>query len=129
MKTLNKLNTIKLVLPVLLMGLITACGGGSSDSGGASTPSNRPVSCATTTGDIFTNNCSFAVNVRYFTSSPLPPRTPSEAIVNVAPGGTLNVGPFGGESSLTGVNAFACQAPFVPSQVFQSPMVTCGPPS
>lgn len=124
MKSNNYLKTL-----VLSTGfaLLTGCGGGSSNSGGGEAPSTSPVSCATTSGDILTNNCGFAVNIRFFTSSPLPPNTPSERIVNVPTGGSFNVGPFGGESSLTGANAFACQAPFVPSQVFQAVMVTCGP--
>lgn len=118
----NQMNpTIKLLATLVLTIGITACGGGSSDSGGGASFSREIVRCVSSAGSILTNNCNFNVNIRYFTSSNTNP-PPSETIVEVGVGATLNVGPFAGERI---AGWAACQAPGRPTVIYQSTSITC----
>jgi hypothetical protein len=110
------------ILALGLSTLLTACGGGGSSSGGGQATSGFLQRCATPVGTVVTNNCTFNVNIRYFTSDPFAQGTPTEAILELAPGQAFDVGPFDGEN-VSGVPA--CQAPFRPSQLFQATNITC----
>lgn len=114
-------NIVKLLGFATFFGL-AACGGGSSSSGGGSELSKELVRCVTTENGIVTNNCTFNVNVRYFTSAITANAAPTEAITELAPGQQINVAPHDGNQT----NAVpGCTAPLRPSVLYQSTNVTC----
>ena len=109
--------------------LLAGCGGGGSSSGSSSSDSGELITilvkCVTVADTIVTNNCSFNVNVRYFSSEIRAGITPQETVTELSPGQSIDVAPFDSAGS-SGIPA--CQAPLIPSQIFQATMtIACDP--
>ncbi len=117
---MNIRSNLHISTTVLMLSILSACGGGGSDSGG---PTTELLRCVLVQDTTVTNNCAFNVNVRYFTSE-VTATGASETVTELSPGQVLNVAPFDSQTS-SGVPA--CQAPLRPSQLFMATRtITCG---
>ncbi len=102
-------------LSTLIFFGLSACGGGSTDSGGADI--NRGLlRCVSVVDTTVTNNCTFNANIRYF-SGQITPSSAPETITLLIPGQVFSVAPFDSQRQ-SGIPA--CQAPLAPSQIFQA---------
>ncbi len=116
----NRLNKFHFAIAPMISLTIAACGSGGSSSGSGQQITEL-VRCVAISGTIVQNNCSFNVNIRYFSSALTGP-APQEAVTQLLPGQTFDVAPFDSQS-MSGVPA--CQAPLRPSQIFQATSINC----
>ena len=128
-KTMKITHIAQLILFCLSTLLLAGCGGGGSSSGSSFRGSGELITilvrCVTVADTVVTNNCSFNVNVRYFSSEIRVGIPPQETVTELSPGQSIDVAPFDSARS-SGIPA--CQAPLIPSQIFQATMtITCDP--
>ena len=117
-KTMKFTHIAQPILICLTTFILAGCGGGSSSNGNGELITTL-VRCVNVADTVVTNNCSFNVNVRYFSSEIRVGVTPQETVTELSPGQSIDVAPFDSARS-SGIPA--CQAPLIPSQIFQATM-------